>query len=196
MKHLRNLGDLLDRENDLSKPALIDLSVKEKVRQFSHKDIDEAAKAMARGLLKRGFKRGDHIAILAANSAEFLIAYLGTMRAGMISIPINHKFPGETIEFILSDAACKLVLTDRDRLSQVPTGYPVVVFSGTDENNFDDWLDWGDFETIIPEKNEVAMFLYTSGSTGRPKGVPLTHEGHLWVIEMRLKQKPEPFHKC
>ena len=92
MKHLRNLGDLLDRENDLSKPALIDLSVKEKVRQFSHEDIDVAAKAMARGLLKKGFKRGDHIAILAANSAEFLIAYLGTMRAGMISIPINHKF--------------------------------------------------------------------------------------------------------
>ena len=195
MKHLRNLGDLIDRENDLSKPALIDLSVREKVRRFSHEDIDAAAKAMARGLVKKGFKRGDHIAILAANSAEFLITYLGTMRAGMISIPINHKFPSETIEFILSDAACKLIFADRDRVSQVPTGYPVVVFSGTDENNFDDWLDWGDFETIIPEKNEVAMFLYTSGSTGRPKGVPLTHEGHLWVIEMRLKQKPEPFHK-
>ena len=129
MKHLRNLGDLIDRENDLSKPALIDLSVREKVRRFSHEDIDAAAKAMARGLVKKGFKRGDHIAILAANSAEFLITYLGTMRAGMISIPINHKFPSETIEFILGDAACKLVFTDRDRLSQVPKGYPVVVFN-------------------------------------------------------------------
>ena len=63
MKHLRNLGDLIDRENDLSKPALIDLSVREKVRRFSHEDIDAAAKAMARGLVKKGFKRGDHIAI-------------------------------------------------------------------------------------------------------------------------------------
>ena len=39
------------------------------------------------------------------------------------------------------------------------------------------------------------MFLYTSGSTGRPKGVPLTHKGHLWVIEMRLKQRPESDHR-
>ena len=136
MKHLRNLGDLLDRGTDPSRPALIDLSVKEKVRRFSHEDIDAAAKAMARGLVKRGFKRGDHIAILAANSAEFLITYLGTMRAGMISIPINHKFPGETIEFILNDATCKLVFADQDRLSQVPSGYPIVAFSGMDENNF------------------------------------------------------------
>ena len=64
MKHLRNLGDLLDRGTDPSRPALIDLSVKEKVRRFSHEDIDAAAKAMARGLVKRGFKRGDHLSLI------------------------------------------------------------------------------------------------------------------------------------
>ncbi len=195
MKHLQNLGDLLDKDENPSKLALIDLSVRGKVRRFSHENIDAAAKAMARKLMNEGFKRGDHIAILAANSAEFLIAYLGTMRAGMVSIPINHKFPNETIEFILHDSNCKLVFADKDRLSQIPEVYPTVSFEGTGNNSFDDWLDWGDFETVVPKKNEIAMFLYTSGSTGRPKGVPLTHQGHLWVIEMRLKQKPESFHK-
>ena len=30
------------------------------------------------------------------------------------------------------------------------------------------------------------MFLYTSGSTGTPKGVVLSHQSHIWVVEMRL----------
>ena len=37
----------------------------------------------------------------------------------------------------------------------------------------------------MPKPAEPAMFLYTSGSTGRPKGVVLSHQSHLWVLEMR-----------
>ncbi len=36
------------------------------------------------------------------------------------------------------------------------------------------------------------MFLYTSGSTGRPKGVVLSHQSHLWVLEMRATPEPPP----
>jgi long-chain acyl-CoA synthetase len=195
MKHLRNLGDLADRNSDSSKLALIDLSISGKPRNYSHADIDLAAMAMARGLVKKGFSRGDHIAILAGNSAEFLIAYLGTMRAGMVSIPINHKFPSETISFILKDSSCKLIVADNDRLSKIPSGYLIVTIGGVDDDSFDAWLDPGSFQTVAPSKNEIAMFLYTSGSTGRPKGVPLTHDGHLWVIDMRLKQQPDSSHR-
>ena len=195
MSDLFNLGDLVDRSAASDSIALIDLGAIGGPREYSHGDLDAAAQAVARGLVARGYGRGDHIAILAANSADFLIAYLGTMRAGMISIPINHKFPAETIEFILRDADCKLIFTDVERAPVVPEGYDVVVFRDEGPGGFAMLLDPGPFETVKPGAGEVAMFLYTSGSTGRPKGVPLTHAGHLWVIEMRIKRRPDPDHR-
>jgi long-chain acyl-CoA synthetase len=195
MSELFNLGDLLDQSADPDKVALIDLGADGRAREYTHRDLDAAAQAVARGLIARGYKRGERIAILAANSAEFLIAYLGTMRAGLVSIPINHKFPVETIAFILADAACKLVFTDAERREMIPEGPAVVVFGEDGPGGFDALLDPGPFETVRPGEGEVAMFLYTSGSTGRPKGVPLTHAGHLWVVEMRIKRRPDPDHR-
>lgn len=195
MGDLYNLGDLIDRSADPAKIALIDLGAPDGPRVYSHADLDAAAQALARGLLARGYKRGERIAILAANSVAFLVAYLGTMRAGMVSIPINHKFPAETIEFILSDAECKLVFADAERLAVIPDGPEVVVFGAEGPGGFNALLDPGAFETIRPDEGEVAMFLYTSGSTGRPKGVPLTHAGHLWVVEMRIKRRPDADHR-
>ena len=195
MNNLFNLGDLVDRSADPSILALVDLSRSGEPREYTHQNIDEMAMAVARGLDNLQLKSGDKIAILAANSLEFLITYLGIMRAGMVAVPINHKFPMETIEFILSDADCKLIFADDARRHQIPVGYKFIVFDTNGSNEFCDFLDYGHYETIRPADDEVAMFLYTSGSTGRPKGVPLTHKGHLWVIEMRLKQKPESDHR-
>ena len=78
-----NLGDLLNRSKDSDKIALIDLSRPEGAREFSHAEIDAASRAVARGLLARGLKRGDRVAIVSANRVEFLTAYFGTMRAGL-----------------------------------------------------------------------------------------------------------------
>jgi len=64
---------------------------------------------------------------------------------------------------------------------------PVGVFGGEVNENFDAFLDPGEFKTVIPAQNEPAMFLYTSGSTGTPKGVVLSHQSHIWVVETRLE---------
>ena len=58
---------------------------------------------------------------------------------------------------------------------------PLVVFGA----GFDSLLNPGELHCARPA-DDVAMFLYTSGSTGRPKGVPLTHRGHLWVVDTRV----------
>ena len=195
MSKLFNLGDLIDRSADSSKLALIDLSRVDKQKKYTHKEIDQMVMAVARGLSNLKLDRGERIAILAANSLEFITTYLGIMRAGMVAVPINHKFPMDTIEFILSDADCKVVFADEARGLQIPKGYKFFIFDSHVGSKFGKFLDYGEFETVMPLEDEVAMFLYTSGSTGRPKGVPLTHKGHLWVIEMRLKQKPEPDHR-
>ena len=195
MFDLFNLGHLADASEDPDNPALVDLGSPGGPRVWSYGELDGACRAAARGLSARGLARGERVAILSANSAEFLIACCGIMRAGLVAVPINHRFPAETIEFILDDADCRLALVDQERRSAMPDGLPSLTFGSPGPDGFGALRAPGPFESVVPEPGEVALFLYTSGSTGRPKGVPLTHRGHLWVVEQRIARRPEPDHR-
>ena len=178
----RNLGDLIPRDRDLSKIAIIDLGGEQGPREFSFAQIDAMANGVARALERRGLRRGDRVAILSANRAEYIAAYYGIMRAGFVAVPVNFKFPRETIHFILRDAGAKLVLCDATRAADCPDDIARVIFGA----QFDAFLNHGPFDAVVPAENEPAMFLYTSGSTGTPKGVVLSHQSHIWVVETRL----------
>src|SRR5262245_42101410 len=185
MASFTNLGDLIRRDCDLGKLALIDLGGEQAPREFTYAQLDAMANGVARALAKRGFARGDRVAILSANRAEFLAAYYGIMRAGLVAVPVNFKFPRQTIHFILKDAGAKLVFCDRPRAPDAPADIPSVQFDDG-AGGFDRFLDPGQFEAVTPGPREPAMFLYTSGSTGTPKGVVLSHQSHIWVVETRL----------
>ncbi len=178
----RNLGDLVVRDRDLSKVAIIDLGGERAPREFTFAQIDAMANGVARALGKRGFNRGDRVALLSLNRAEYLAAYYGIMRAGLIAVPVNFKFPRETIHFILRDADAKLVFCDAARAQDCPPNIPSITFGSA----FEMFLDPGRFDAVAPQPREPAMILYTSGSTGRPKGVVLSHQSHIWVVETRL----------
>ena len=191
LSNLVNLGDLAQRDADPEVIALIDCHDDAKPRHYTHGDIDAAANAVVRGLLARGARRGDRIAILAANRAAYLIAYLGTMRAGMISVPVNFKLPRDTVAYVMQDAGVSMAFADAERLPLCPANLPVINFDSPGEDGFDACLDPGPFEAVRPAPDDIAMFLYTSGSTGRPKGVPLTHAGQLWAIRARASLRPD-----
>lgn len=177
-----NLGDYHQAAR-ADRLAIIDCLDWAQPREYTHADIDRMAKAVARGLLRRGLKRGDAVAILSANRTEFLAAYFGIMRAGLVAVPVNHKFPRDTIAFVLADSGTRLAICDRERRAALPAALPTVEFG----QEWDALLDPGEFTTVVPAPDETAMILYTSGSTGRPKGVPLSHQGHLWAVETRLR---------
>jgi acyl-CoA synthetase (AMP-forming)/AMP-acid ligase II len=185
MPVFQNLGDLIRRDRDQSKIAIIDLGGERVPREFKFAQLDAMAMGVARALTRRGLERGDRVAILSANRAEYLAAYYGIMRAGFVAVPVNFRFPRETIHFIIEDAGAKLVFCDTKRRADCP-GQQVVVFGGEGAESFDRFLDPGEFETVVPAQDEPAMFLYTSGSTGKPKGVVLSHQSHIWVVETRL----------
>jgi long-chain acyl-CoA synthetase len=186
MMSFTNLGDLIRRDRDLGKTAVIDLGGEEAPRELSYGELDAMANGVARAVLARSLERGERVAILSANRAEYLAAYYGIMRAGLVAVPVNFKFPRKAIHFIIADAGAKLVFCDAKRRADCPPDIPSVCFGADGGESFDRFLDRGPFDAIVPAPDEPAMFLYTSGSTGVPKGVMLSHQSHLWVVEVRL----------
>jgi long-chain acyl-CoA synthetase len=191
----RNLGDLIRRDRDLGKVAIIDLGGERGTREFTYAQLDAMATGVARALLARGLERGERVAILSANRAEYLAAYFGIMRAGLVAVPVNFKFPRRTIHFVIRDAGAKLVFCDGPRRPDCPEDLPAVQFGAEETDGFDRFLDPGPFDAVVPAPNEPAMFLYTSGSTGQPKGVALSHQGHIWVVETRLANQDLSHHR-
>jgi acyl-CoA synthetase (AMP-forming)/AMP-acid ligase II len=195
MMNAYNLGALFDAELGGDNPALIDCRDWDNPVAYTHREIDDAANACARGLLRRGLKRGDAVAILSANRAEFLISYLGVLRAGLVAVPFNYRFPADIITFILKDAAIIHILCDAPRRDALSTDLALTCFDDEGPAGFAALLDPGPFEAVRPTDDDVAMVLYTSGSTGRPKGVPLTHKGHLWALRARMGGWPYNHHR-
>jgi acyl-CoA synthetase (AMP-forming)/AMP-acid ligase II len=199
MNHLSlvpyNLGDVIHRDAShrdisLDAPALIDLGGKDGPRMYSFRQLDVGSNAVARGLLARGLRNRDRLAILSANRAEYLMAFFGAMRAGLVPVPVNIKLPPAGVYHILKDSDAKLALVDSGRMGLCPRDVPQIGFDGDAKDTFADLLTPKEFQAVRPEPRQPAMFLYTSGSTGQPKGVVLSHESHLWVLEKRRRSAP------
>lgn len=182
MPPLTNLGDLTHRALDPARPALVDLRDPTAPRTYSHGEIDRLAGGVAALLKARGLPRGTSVAILALNRAEYVAAYFGIMRAGLVAVPANTKLPAETLAHVIRDSAVALAFVDAPRRAMLPPGVPVIDFDDAGPEGFAAQVVPQDFETVQPAPDEVAQILYTSGSTGMPKGVPLTHAGQLWAL--------------
>ena len=189
MPSFQNLGQLISRDRDLSKIAIIDLGTQDQAREISYAALDAMANSVARALAQRGFERGDRVAIVSANCVEYLAACFGIMRAGLVAVPVNYRFPPKIIDFVLRDANAKFVFCDQERRAHCSAGISTFCFDEAAGTEFDQFINPGTFTGIVPLPNEPAMFLYTSGSTGVPKGVVLSHQSHIWVVETRLADR-------
>jgi acyl-CoA synthetase (AMP-forming)/AMP-acid ligase II len=193
-----NLGAIIDRERDLQALALIALDDALQPAHYSFGELDALADSVAHALSAQS-RRGDRIAVLAANSAHYVATVLGIMRAGLVAVPVNFKFPRALIADVIADSGARIVFCDSQRAADVPAAIASVVFDEKPDTTLPDTAQWFSsytaahagkrFEPLGPEPDEAALILYTSGSTGRPKGVVLSHQSHLWVVQTRLKSQ-------
>ena len=141
--------------------------------------LDAMAMGVARALAKRGLERGDRVAILSMNRAEYIAAYFGIMRAGFVAVPVNYRFPRQIIHFIVGDCGPKLAFCDGARRADVPPGLPAVAFGGVGDEGFDTFLDPGPFEGVTPRPAEPAMtrLVLASGNAGKLAELRALHDG-------------------
>lgn len=187
-----NLGDIIRASGiDGAALALIDVFEDGSTRSLSHDELDRQTAGIAHALTQRGLKRGAPVGVLSANRAEYLLAYFGIMRAGMVAVEINYKQSRDIVDWVIQDSNCQLIFSDAERQSLVTDGMPSVCFD--DSASWSEFVDASPMLTMAVDANEDCMLLYTSGSSGRPKGVPLTHGGYLWATGCMASMAPQLF---
>jgi long-chain acyl-CoA synthetase len=126
-----NLGDIFPAGVDPRKPALIVAHTPESETVISYGALWAQSQAVARGLVRAGYGRGDRIAIMAANVTDYLATYFGTMQAGCISVPVNWKLPESALHHVLQDSDAKMIFADTERLALIPAEYKPIKPSWT-----------------------------------------------------------------
>ena len=124
-----------------------------------------------------GVGPGERVAILGANSPEWIVTFWATVALGGIAVGLNGWWTEPEIRYGVDDCEPRVLVGDATRLARLggrDAGVPTVVM----EEGFDAlWHAHAD--APLPEQpiaeDDPAVILYTSGTTGRPKGAINTH---------------------
>ncbi|HKW73721.1 MAG TPA: AMP-binding protein [Candidatus Dormibacteraeota bacterium] len=141
-------------------------------REVTRDELRAEAERIAGGLQSLGVGGGNRVALYAANSLEWVFAYLGVLRAGGCVVLMNPDYHVAEAEHILSDSEPALVIADRPRAA-------VIRGLGLETVLVDELPRGTSAETPALTPESPAAILYTSGTTGRPKGALLDHGNFL-----------------
>jgi fatty-acyl-CoA synthase len=150
---------------------------------LTYKELDEAANALAHGLLAKGVRGGDGVAILARNHRWFAVAEFGCARVGARIILLNSSFSGPQIQEVAEREDAKLLIYDDEYTRDVSKADPPLgklralgTTPDSDEpsGSTDETLAAliGHNSTSPPPKasKHSSIIILTSGTTGTPKG--------------------------
>ena len=109
----QTIPQLLSEQADrfASREALVDHT-----RRCTYSELRDETNRVARGLLAMGIGRGDHVAILMGNRAEWLLSFLAVQQIGAVSVGLNTWSSPREIEYTLAHADVRcLIAADRLR---------------------------------------------------------------------------------
>ena len=173
-------------------------------RDVSWLEVARRARDVADGLAAMGLQRGDRVAIIGDTNLEWILADLGILGAGGITVTIYQSNKAPECQFILEDSGARWVFCDteaqvqkiREVRGQLPRLEGVVRAFGLATDGFERTLSdvekaGAAWRQAHPQAHadrlagiglsDPASFIYTSGTTGNPKGVVLTHGN--WTYE-------------
>ncbi len=151
--------------------------------EFTFRELDEAAHAVANGLIDKGIKGGDGVALLARNHRWFLIAYFGCARVGARIILLNSEFSGPQIQEVSEREGAKLIIYDDEYTKAVSKAEPPLGKlralgvnpdadepSGSDDETLEDLIARSSKAPAPKASKHASIIILTSGTTGTPKG--------------------------
>ncbi len=164
-------------------------------KSYSTQDVIDEANKLSAGLIKKGIKPGDKVALISFNRPEWTIVDMAIEQIGAISVPLYPNITVKDYNYTIEQSGSKLAFVgDKDlfdKLSEATKG--ISTFDGI--YTFDEIEAGPHWQSILseyaPEAEEIekrkaavkpedlATIIYTSGTTGFPKGVMLTHRNIL-----------------
>jgi acyl-CoA synthetase (AMP-forming)/AMP-acid ligase II len=158
------------------------LAMSDHTREVTYAELAGETNAFANALESLGVEAGDRVALYLPNSVGFMAAYLGAMKRGAIPFPINMRFQGEEIQYVLEDSGAVAAVTHglfEDVIAglDVPSLEHLIVADGEEGHSYRQLVGEADtdYDPYPRKEDELAELMYTSGTTGRPKGVKHTH---------------------
>ncbi|MFD0899746.1 steroid-24-oyl-CoA synthetase [Actinomadura sediminis] len=154
-------------------------------RRISFAEHAARAASLAKALRDdHGVRPGDRVAINAANSPEWILAFWGVLAAGGIVVAYNAWWTPAEIEYALGHTEPVLVIADAERAART-TGARVLTVEDDVPALAARYPDATPETLGVPEpaEDDPAVILYTSGTSGRPKGAVHTHRNLTSVIE-------------
>ena len=141
--------------------------------RFTYAQLADRCARLVAGLRSLGLRKGDRVAILAANGHAFLETYVGVPAGGLVVVPLNSRHAPPELEYALRDSGSRVLITDRPPGTLAGAVEHVVVLGEH-------------YEALLAESEPVALgagvaeddlagLFYTGGTTGASKGVMLTH---------------------
>ena len=151
-----------------------DLAVDDGRRALTWADLDRESTAFGHGLEAHGLVPGDHVAVVARNHVEYLVAVIGIQRAGMVITPVKTGWTPSEIGYLLEDAESRAVVTDIQSAREAAARAGIATIDL--EQDYATWIDAQSTEPF-PHDRHGWRLSYTSGTTGRPKGVVRADSG-------------------
>src|SRR5699024_1336562 len=71
---------------------------------ISYQTLNQEVNKLAHGMMKQGFQKGDHIAMMQMNTEKFVICYYAIMKIGAVAVPLNVRLTSNEVAYILEDS--------------------------------------------------------------------------------------------
>jgi fatty-acyl-CoA synthase len=164
--------------------------------RWTYRRFNEEVDRVARGLLARGYQKGDRLGVWAPNLVEWVLAQYATAKLGVIQVNINPAYRASELAYALQKVGCRGVIAARQfktsnyvkMLDQVRGECPdlrEIIFID-DPGAPADWARLLADGERVPQADVAARMKtlsptdpiniqYTSGTTGSPKGATLSH---------------------